>query len=89
MNHFMQIGNVKDTHSLKDTHIVPELTRQETGNVIGSLSGEEPEFIVRVRKLPTEKTPDLEGVTGEFCQTFKGEHQFCRQDKEVTLSHLP
>lgn len=89
MNHFIQIGNVKDTQSLKDTHTVPELTRQETGNVIGSLSGVEPGFIVRVRKLPTEKTPDLEGVTGKFSQTYKGEHPFRRQDEEVTLSHLP
>ena len=67
--HENRLNNLEEMHKFPKTHVLSKLTQQETDNLNGSLPIKETEFVAR--KLPTKKTPDPEGSTGESYQTCK------------------
>ena len=52
-----------------ETYNLPKMNEEESENLRGQITSTEIEAIIQ--KLPTSKSPGLEGFTGELYQTFK------------------
>ena len=51
-----------------ETYNLPKLNQEESDNLNRQITPSEIEVIMK--KLPTKKSPGLNGFTGEFYQTF-------------------
>ena len=54
-----------------ETYSVPKLNQEESDNLNRQITSSEIETVIK--KLPTNKSPGLDGFTGEFYQTFREE----------------
>lgn len=67
----LQIRLLKEIVKFLETHKLPKLKQEEKENLNRLIPRNEIESVIK--KLPTNKSPGPDGITGEFHQTFKEE----------------
>ena len=64
----IKLGNLNEMDKFLETHNLPKLKQKESENLNRQITASEIEAITK--KLPTNKSPGLDGITGELYQTF-------------------
>ena len=65
------MDNLEEMDKFLQRYNLPRLNQEETENMKGPITSNEIETVIK--NLPTNKSPGLEGFTGEFYQTFREE----------------
>ena len=65
------MDNVEEMDKFLGKHNLPRLSQEETENTNRPITSTEIETVIK--NLPTNKSPGLDGFTGEFHQTFREE----------------
>ena len=70
-----KLGNLKEMDKFLETYSPPKLNQEETDNLNRPITISEIESVIKKKKkkLPVNKSPGLDGVTGEFYQAYKEE----------------
>ena len=63
------MDNLEEMDKFLETYNLPILNQQEIKNMNRPITSNEMETVIK--NLPTNKSPGLEGFTGEFYQTFR------------------
>ena len=64
------MDNTEEINKFLETHSLPGLNQEETDNLKRLITGREIEFFKKVR---ANKSPELDGFTGQCYQTYKEE----------------
>ena len=62
------MDNLSEMDKFVETYNLPKLNQEESENMKRPITITEIKAVVK--KLPTNKSPEPEAFTGEFCQTF-------------------
>ena len=65
------MDNVEEMDKFLEMYNLPRLNQEEIENTNGQITSTEIETVIKI--LPTNKSPGLDGFTGEFYQTFREE----------------
>ena len=65
------VGNLDEMDKFLETYNLPKLNKGESENLNRQITPSETEAVSK--KLPTNKSPGIDGFTGEFYQTFREE----------------
>ena len=65
------MDNLEEMDKFLQRYNLPRLNQEETENMKGPITSNEIETVIK--NLPTNKSPGLEGFTGEFYQRFREE----------------
>ena len=63
--------NLEEMDKLLEKHNLPRLNQEERENINRPITSTEIETVIK--NLPTNKSPEPDGFTGEFYQTFREE----------------
>ena len=66
-----KLGNLEEMDAFLDNHKLPKLEQEEIQNLSRLITREEIETVIK--NLPRHKSPEPDGSSGEFFQTFKEE----------------
>ena len=66
-----KMDNLEEMDKFLEKHNLPRLNQEETENINRPITSTEIETVIK--NLPTNKSPGLDGFTGEFYQTFREE----------------
>ena len=65
------MDNLEEMDTFLEKHNLPRLNQEETENINRPITSTEIETVIK--NLPTNKSPEPDGFTGEFHQTFREE----------------
>ena len=65
------MDNLEEMDKFLERYNLPRLNREEIENMNRPITSNEIESVVK--NLPTNKSPELDGIRGEFYQTFRQE----------------
>ena len=63
-----KLDNLDKMDKFLETYNLPKINQEESKNMNRKITPNEIEAVIK--KLPTNKSPGLDGFTGEFYQTF-------------------
>ena len=63
------MDNLDEMNKFLERYNLPRLNKEEIENMNRPITTTEIETVIK--KLPTNKSPGLDGFTGKFCQTFR------------------
>ena len=63
-----KLDNLDEMYKFLETYNLPKINQEESENLNRQITPNETEALMK--KLPTNKSPEPEAFTGEFCQTF-------------------
>ena len=63
------MDNLEEMDKFLEKHNIPSLNQEEIGNINRPITSTEIETVIK--NLPTNKSPGLDGFTGEFYQRFR------------------
>ena len=66
-----KLDNLEEMNRFLETYSLPRLNHEEIENMDRSITSKEIESVIK--SLPTNKSPEPDGFTGEFYQTFREE----------------
>ena len=87
-----KMDNLEETDKFIERHNPARMNQEETENMNRPITSNEMKTMIKKKKLPTHKSPEPYGFTGEFYQTFRDElivillKLFQKFAKEGTLS---
>ena len=65
------MDNLEEMDTFLEMHNLPRLNQEETENINRQITS--PEIETVIKNLPTKKSPETDGFTGKFYQTFREE----------------
>ena len=66
------MDNLEEMDKFLEKFNLPRLNHEEIGIMNNPITSTEIEVVIK-KNLPKNKSPGLDGFTGEFCQTFREE----------------
>ena len=63
--------NLDEMDTFLEKYNLPKFNEEEAESMNRPITPDEIEIVIK--KLPTHKSPELDGFTGEFCKAFKEE----------------
>ena len=68
------MDNLEEMEKFLETYSLPKFNQEETDNLNRPITRSEIESVIKIKKkLPTNKSPGLDGFTGEFYETYREE----------------
>ena len=64
-----KMDNLEEMDKSLEKHNLPRLNQEEIASINRPITSTEIETVIK--NLPTNKSPGQDGITGEFCQTFR------------------
>ena len=68
-----KMDNLEETDKFIERHNPARMNQEETENMNRPITSNEMKTMIKKKKLPTHKSPEPYGFTGEFYQTFRDE----------------
>ena len=68
-----KMDNLEEMDKFLEKHNLLRLNQEEIGNMNKPIASNENETVIIKKKLPTNKSPGPDGLTGDFYQAFREE----------------